>query len=126
MSGTAAHGAAVEATALTRRFGDRAALADLEKRCLANNARFKSWECTDALMGRTSDALYLHCLPADITGVSCTQGEVAAGVFERFRVPLYRQAGWKPYVIAAMILAAKFENPGERLARLARDHRPRF
>jgi knotted carbamoyltransferase YgeW len=106
--------------------GDRAALAELEKRCLSNNARFKSWECTDALMARTRDALYLHCLPADITGVSCTQGEVAAGVFDRFRVPLYRQAGWKPYVIAAMILAAKFEDPGERLARLAQDRRPRL
>jgi knotted carbamoyltransferase YgeW len=106
--------------------GDRAALADLEKRCLANNARFASWECTDALMARTGDALYLHCLPADITGVSCRQGEVAAGVFDRFRIPLYRQAGWKPYVIAAMILAAKFADPADRLARLAADRRPRF
>ena len=106
--------------------GDCAALAELEKRCLANNARFKSWECTDALMARTRDALYLHCLPADITGVSCAQGEVAAGVFERFRVPLYRQAGWKPYVIAAMILAAKFDNPAQHLARLAQDRRPRL
>jgi knotted carbamoyltransferase YgeW len=106
--------------------GDHAALAELEKRCLANNARFKSWECADALMARTRDALYLHCLPADITGVSCAQGEVAAGVFERFRVPLYRQAGWKPYVIAAMILAAKFPDPAARLARLASDRRPRL
>jgi knotted carbamoyltransferase YgeW len=106
--------------------GDRTALAELEKRCLANNARFTSWECTDALMARTSDALYLHCLPADITGVSCAQGEVAAGVFDRFRVPLYRQAGWKPYVIAAMILAAKFPDPVARLARLAADRRPRL
>lgn len=105
--------------------GDRSALADLEKRCLANNARFASWECTDALMARTRDALYLHCLPADITGVSCSRGEVAAGVFERFRVPLYRQAGWKPYVIAAMILAAKFPDPARRLAELAADRRPR-
>ncbi|MCX7031725.1 MAG: knotted carbamoyltransferase YgeW [Spirochaetes bacterium] len=106
--------------------GDRAALAELEKRCLANNARFKSWECTNALMSRTRDALYLHCLPADITGVSCAQGEVAADVFERFRVPLYRQAGWKPYVIAAMILAAKFPDPAARLARLAGDRQPRL
>jgi len=106
--------------------GDRAALAELEKRCLANNARFKSWECTDALMARTHGALYLHCLPADITGVSCAQGEVADGVFDRFRVPLYRQAGWKPYVIAAMILAAKFPDPAARLARLAADRRPRL
>ena len=105
--------------------GDRAALAGLEKRCLANNARFTSWECTDALMARTRDALYLHCLPADITGVSCAQGEVAGGVFDRFRVPLYRQAGWKPYVIAAMILAARFPDPAARLASLTRDRRPR-
>jgi len=105
--------------------GDRAALAELEVRCLANNARFTSWECTEALMAGTRDALYLHCLPADITGVSCSQGEVAAGVFERFRVPLYKQAGWKPYVIAAMILASKFPEPAARLARLASDRRPR-
>jgi knotted carbamoyltransferase YgeW len=106
--------------------GDRAALAELEKRCLDNNARFKSWECTDALMAQTRDALYLHCLPADITGVSCAQGEVAADVFDRFRVPLYRQAGWKPYVIAAMILAAKFPDPAARLSRLSTDRRPRL
>ncbi len=78
----------------------------LEKRCLEANARFRAWECTEALMARTSGALYLHCLPADITGVSCEQGEVSAECFERFRAPLYRQAGWKPYVIAAMILAS--------------------
>ncbi len=73
--------------------GDKKALADLEKRCLENNAKFKSWECTDTLMAKTNNALYLHCLPADITGVSCAQGEVSAPVFERFRTPLYRQAG---------------------------------
>lgn len=79
----------------------------LEKRCLTSNARFADWECTDALMARTDNALYLHCLPADITGVSCAEGEVSADVFTRFRAPLYRQAGWKPYVIAAMILASR-------------------
>jgi len=96
--------------------GDKKALADLEKRCLENNARFKSWECTDKLMAKTSDALYLHCLPADITGVSCQQGEVSAGVFDRFRTPLYRQAGYKPYIIAAMIFASKIADPAARLS----------
>ncbi len=96
--------------------GDKAALADLEKRCLANNARFKSWECTDALMKKTNDALYLHCLPADITGVSCAEGEVSAPVFNRFRTPLYRQAGYKPYIIAAMIFASKIADPAARLS----------
>jgi ornithine carbamoyltransferase len=60
-------------------------------------------------------ALYLHCLPADITGVSCTAGEVAAGVFDRYRVPLYRQAGYKPYIIAAMILLSKVQTPADKL-----------
>jgi ornithine carbamoyltransferase len=98
--------------------GDTAALAELEKRCLENNARFKGWQCTDALMARTRDALYLHCLPADISGVSCPEGEVSAPVFDRFRVPLYRQAGYKPYVIAAMIVAARIENLQEALSRV--------
>jgi knotted carbamoyltransferase YgeW len=98
--------------------GDTAALAELEKRCLENNARFKGWQCTDALMAGTRDALYLHCLPADISGVSCPEGEVSAPVFDRFRVPLYRQAGYKPYVIAAMIVAARIENLQEALSRV--------
>ncbi len=95
---------------------DTKALAELEKRCLANNARFKSWECTEQLMARTNSALYLHCLPADITGVSCPEGEVSASVFERFRTPLYRQAGYKPYVIAAMMLGSRIADPAERLS----------
>lgn len=96
--------------------GDAKALAELEKRCLANNARFKSWQCTEEIMKRTNDALYLHCLPADITGVSCAEGEVSAQVFDRFRTPLYRQAGYKPYIIAAMILASRIKDPAVRLS----------
>jgi len=95
---------------------DARALSELEKRCLVNNAKFKSWQCTEELMARTHGALYLHCLPADITGVSCAEGEVSAEVFERFRTPLYRQAGYKPYIIAAMIMAARVANPAARLS----------
>lgn len=98
--------------------GDKRKLEELEKRCLQNNARFKDWHCTEKLMERTSDALYLHCLPADITGVSCDRGEVEAGVFERFRTPLYRQAGWKPYIIAAMIFASRIPDPKAMLSTL--------
>jgi hypothetical protein len=43
---------------------------------------------------------------------------VSAPVFDRFRVPLYRQAGYKPYVIAAMIVAARIENLQEALSRV--------
>jgi ornithine carbamoyltransferase len=60
----------------------------------------------------------MHCLPADITGVSCKAGEVAASVFERYRNDTYREAGWKPYIIAAMILLGKREAPARTLQAL--------
>ena len=80
---------------------------------LTENARHRDWECTEDMMKRTKDgkALYLHCLPADITDVSCSAGEVAASVFDRYRVPLYKQASHKPYVIAAMIFLSKAKDP---------------
>jgi knotted carbamoyltransferase YgeW len=92
-------------------------LDDLEQRCLLNNAKHKEWECTEELMKLTKggDALYMHCLPADITGVSCKEGEVAASVFDRYRIPLYKEASYKPYVIAAMIFLSKFANPVGKL-----------
>jgi knotted carbamoyltransferase YgeW len=102
-------------------------LKSLEKECLLNNARFKSWECTEEKMQLTREgkALYMHCLPADISGVSCKEGEVAASVFERYRVPLYKQAGFKPYIIAAMMLANRFEDPATVLQKLAKKGRNR-
>lgn len=53
----------------------------------------------------------MHCLPADISGVSCKHGEVEADVFEKFRLKTYLEAGFKPYIIAAMMFAYKFEDP---------------
>ena len=97
--------------------GDQAGLKDLEKSCLANNAKFKDWECTEDKMKLTKGgkALYMHCLPADITDVSCKAGEVAASVFDRYRDDTYREASYKPYVIAAMILLGKFKDPAALL-----------
>jgi knotted carbamoyltransferase YgeW len=102
-------------------------LAALEKEALANNAKFKNWECTEKLMSTTKGgkALYMHCLPADITGVSCKEGEVAASVFERYRIATYREASHKPFIIAAMILQTRFEKPSEVLMRLHDQRRPR-
>ena len=96
-------------------------LKTLEKECLSNNARFKSWECTEEKMKLTKEgkALYMHCLPADISGVSCKEGEVAASVFDKYRVPLYKQAGFKPYIIAAMMLTNRFEDPTAVLRKLS-------
>ena len=103
-------------------------LKDLEKRCLANNAKFKDWTCTEELMKTTKDgkALYMHCLPADITGLSCKEGEVDQSVFDRYLVPLYKEASYKPYIIAAMIFLAKFKDPSGKLAELLEDAKPRI
>ncbi len=100
--------------------GDTAGIKELEGRLLEQNAQHKDWACTEEMMSLTKDgkALYLHCLPADITSVSCEEGEVDASVFDRYRVPLYKEASYKPYVIAAMILLSKFENPVELLKEL--------
>ena len=92
----------------------------LEKELLAQNAQHKDWACTEEMMKLTKDgkALYMHCLPADITGVSCKEGEVDASVFDRYRTPLYKEASFKPYIIAAMIFLSKFENPQATLQTL--------
>ncbi|MDC7227100.1 MAG: knotted carbamoyltransferase YgeW [Spirochaetales bacterium] len=96
---------------------DDAGLLELEKHCLAQNSAYTDWECTEELMKKTknSSALYMHCLPADITGVSCEKGEVEASVFDRYRSITYREASYKPYIIAAMILLAKQKNPSSVL-----------
>ncbi|MDZ5001707.1 knotted carbamoyltransferase YgeW, partial [Clostridium perfringens] len=65
------------------------------------------------------------CLPADITGVSCETGEVDASVFDRYRKPLYKEASYKPYVIAAMIFLSKVKNPQEILEKLEETHKDR-
>ena len=93
--------------------GDMDGIKALEKELLAQNANHKDWACTEEMMKLTKGgkALYLHCLPADITGVSCETGEVDASVFDRYRDPLYKEASFKPYVIAAMIFLAKFKDP---------------
>jgi len=103
-------------------------LKDLEKACLANNAQFKDWECTEEKMALTKNgsALYMHCLPADISGVSCEAGEVQKEVFEKYRIKTYKEAGFKPYIIAAMMFANKFEHPEEVIEKLIYIKKPRI
>ncbi|MDA3851955.1 MAG: knotted carbamoyltransferase YgeW [Spirochaetaceae bacterium] len=90
---------------------------ELEGKLLKQNALHTDWECTEERMKLTKggEALYMHCLPADITGVSCKQGEVEASVFDRYRVPLYKEASFKPYIIAAMMFLGRVKNPAEML-----------
>ena len=107
--------------------GDKAGIDALEGRLLAQNAQHMDWTCSEEIMKKTRDAnaLYLHCLPADISGVSCESGEVDASVFDRYLVPLYKQASYKPYIIAAMIFLAQIKNPAEALRLLEQGHQMR-
>lgn len=108
--------------------GDFDGIKALEKELLAQNANHKNWECTEEMMKLTKGgkALYMHCLPADISGVSCENGEVAATVFDRYRIDTYKEAGYKPYIIAAMIFLSKVKDPVELLNELSRSTIRRF
>lgn len=106
---------------------DREGLKELEKVCLTNNARFMNWECDRQKMNLTKqgNALYMHCLPADISDVSCKNGEVSADVFEQYRIQTYKEAGFKPYIIAAMMFTNRFADAAGVLQRLTERGHPR-
>ena len=93
--------------------GDSGAMREIEQRALAHNARYTDWICDERRMGRTADALYMHCLPADIGA------EVSSGVLDAFRVSLAREANWKVYVIMAFLAASKVDEPAARLREFA-------
>jgi len=99
------------------RNNDTEGLKKLEQQALAENAKHKDWEVNEATVNLTKNknALYMHPLPADISGLNCENGEVSNAIFERYRIETYKQAGWKPYIIAAMIFAGKFKNPANTL-----------
>ncbi len=108
--------------------GDHDGIKALEQRLLAQNAEHKDWATTESMMAGTKggEALYMHPLPADITGESCAQGEVDRSVFDRYRDPLYKQASNKPYAIAAMIFLQKVKDPAAKLQELWDREQPRW
>ncbi len=95
--------------------GDAVLMGDIEQRCLAHNARHRDWICDERRMALTAggDALYMHCLPADIGD------EVAESVMERHRVNVAREAQWKVYVIMAMLAVAKVDGLAGKLEALS-------
>lgn len=97
--------------------GDPGALAAIEERALARNAEFAEWICDERRMALTADALYLHCLPADIGA------EVSPGVMERFAVDVAREANWKVYVVMALLAGAKVPDLASRLTEIWEDVR---
>lgn len=90
---------------------DKAKLDKLEKEMLALNAKHKDWICNEERMAKTEngDALYMHCLPADIGD------EVSSGVMKKHVVNVAEEANKKVYVIMAMLAIAKVKDLDKKL-----------
>ncbi len=84
-------------------------------RSLERNAEFTDWICDERRMGLTAngEALYMHCLPADIGD------EVTPGVMAAATVDVAREAQWKMYVIMALLATAKVPDLAGALRTLA-------
>ena len=90
---------------------DTSRMEQIERAALERNKQHRDWICDERRMELTEDgkAHYLHCLPADIGA------EVSAGVMDRFRTDLARQANKKVYVIMSLLAAAKTRDLRDRL-----------
>ena len=97
--------------------GDKAGLAAIETKALERNALHTDWICDEDRMARTrdGDALYMHCLPADIGA------EVSQGVMDRHKVNVAREANWKIYVVMALLAGAKVPDLPAALATLKKE-----
>ena len=108
------------------RNGDSEGLEKLEKEALAENAKYMDWECNEDKMNLTNNALYMHPLPADISGFNCEHGEVTKKVFDDNLNHTYTQAGFKPFIIQAMILLSKTDDPASILKYFLNTNKKRF
>jgi knotted carbamoyltransferase YgeW len=108
------------------RKSDVIGLEQLEKEALNENAKHIDWECNKDMMNLTNNALYMHPLPADISGFNCKNGEVTKDVFDANLIHTYTQAGYKPFIIQAMILLSKINNPAEILNKFILENKKRF
>ena len=88
---------------------------DIENRALERNLKHQDWICDEKRMATTRDgaATYMHCLPADIGA------EVTAGVMDKARVDLAREANKKVFAIMALLAVAKTSDLRERLLALS-------
>ena len=50
--------------------------------------------------------------------IACEEGEVDNSVFDRYIEPLYKEASYKPYIIAAMIFLSQVKDPARALMEL--------
>jgi len=86
-----------------------------EKECLELNKKFMSWQCDDEMMATTNNALYMHCLPADISGLSCEHGEITNECFQKHRLDTYFEASHKPFIISSMIMHCKCKSVADAI-----------
>ena len=93
----------------------------LEHELREKNKEYINWEVTEEMMEKTKEgkALLLHDLPADVTDITCIRGEMTAQVYNANLDSLLSEAGLRPYVIAAMILLAKSEDPNAAFKTIA-------
>jgi knotted carbamoyltransferase YgeW len=91
---------------------DSKRMGEIEKLALERNAKHRDWICDERRMALTKggDALYMHCLPADIGA------EVTPGVMAKHTVNVAREASWKAFVIMALLATAKVPDLSEKLA----------
>ena len=91
---------------------DAKRMGEIEKAALDRNAKHREWICNERRMAATAkgDALYMHCLPADIGA------EVTPGVMAKHTVNVAREANWKVYVIMALLATAKVPDLAEKLS----------
>ena len=95
---------------------DTGRMTEIEREALERNRSHRSWICDESRMARTrgGNALYMHCLPADIGA------EVSPGVLEQYRTRLAREANKKVYAIMALLAVSKSKNLHSRLTALSR------
>ena len=86
-----------------------------ERECLELHKKYIDWQCDDEMMATTNNALYMHCLPADISGLSCERGEITNECFQKHRLDTYFEASHKPYIIASMIMHCKCKSVAEAI-----------
>ncbi len=105
---------------------DLAGLDLLEKECLLENKQHMDWEYNNKIAALTNKALYMHPLPADVTGLNCDHGEVTREIFDANLYDTYTQASFKPVVIIAMIFLAKVKDPVKKLEEMVMGSRKRM
>jgi knotted carbamoyltransferase YgeW len=96
-------------------WGHTKELVKIEQRALERNQLHTAWICDERRMGltRENNALYMHCLPADIGA------EVSPAVMRQSRFDVAREANKKLYVIMALLAGAKEPQLKELLATTA-------